>query len=323
MNSIVCTLFEKHYHFGVAALTNSLFAQGYKGEIFAGYRGDIPSWASKSEENKSISWTGTRTLALTEDFKLHLIPLDTDYHLTNYKPDFMLRLLKGHDKKVPGIFYFDPDIVITGKWKLFETWIKSGVALCEDVNSPLSKNHPRRISWRKYFANHGITLKFSEPMYANGGFVGCSTENSGFLEKWKQVQEAMAVDIGGLQRSAFPGISLSDEEQSPFSPFGRTDQDALNATVEAWDGDVSIVGQEAMAFKPGEALLPHALGHDKPWQAKPLKQMLHGIPPRLVDREYWINAAGPLLSQGSGLIKRRKLSIKIAAFVSRFYKKNS
>ena len=55
-----------------------------------------------------------------------------------------------------------------------------------------------------------------------------------------------------------------------FAPFGKTDQDALNASVEAYDGEVIriSVGQEGMAFKAGVPQMTHALGIPKPWHIK-------------------------------------------------------
>jgi hypothetical protein len=44
MNISFCTLFEGNYHFGVAALSNSLIAAGYAGTLWVGYRGALSGW---------------------------------------------------------------------------------------------------------------------------------------------------------------------------------------------------------------------------------------------------------------------------------------
>jgi hypothetical protein len=314
MSSVVCTLFEGHYHLGVAALSNSLYSQGYRGEIFVGYRGSLPPWAASATEDPTLNWPGSRTLTAASELRLHFLPLDTDYHLTNYKPDFMLRLWQGISSKANALFYFDPDIIVTTPWKGFELWVECGVALCEDVNSPIAEHHPIREAWRCHFKKSGFTLRFKYDVYTNGGFIGLIKRDISFLETWKAVQEAMAPAIGGLARSAFTGA-----DPMPFDPFGKTDQDALNATVEAWDGTLSLLGKEAMAFNPGTKIMSHALGKLKPWLIEPLTQAIAGRRPRSADKDYWQLANGPIVSQPFGLVKRRQLAIKLAAFIGRFY----
>src|SRR5690606_32571058 len=145
---------------------------------------------------------------------------------------------------------------------------------------------------RQYFGKHGIQLFFKENTYVNGGFLGVSDKNRAFLETWKVVQEAMAKEIGGLNRSSLTGIALLEENSGPFAPFGKTDQDALNAAIEAWEGDVSVIGKEGMAFRSDNALMPHALGQPKPWNKKFLWSALEGSPPSKADKEFWANTRG-------------------------------
>jgi hypothetical protein len=284
----------------------------------------LPAWTSSSKENTTLNWPGARTMQVAEDLQLHFLPLDTDYHLTNYKPDFMLRLWDGPARGANAMFYFDPDIVVTAPWSFFEEWVTCGVALCEDVNSPLSVNHPRRVAWRNYFGGMGIKLSFKEPIYANGGFVGTSLAHKSFLDQWVKIQEAMAVEIGGLGRSAFKtgGVQLSQKLLGDLACFSRTDQDALNASVESWDGPFSHLGKTAMDFdRGGLNILPHALGAPKPWQVTPIRSALKGIQPRNVDREFWNYASGPLISHGKGKIKMKKMEMLIAKMIGRFYAK--
>jgi hypothetical protein len=318
-HTAICTLFEGDYHFGVAALTNSLYRQGYRGAIYAGYRGALPKWSWMAKENSARLGDGGKTLDIAENLQLHFIPLDTDHHLTNYKPDFMLELWQGPAKDAASLFYFDPDIVVCAPWNYFTEWVEYGVALCEDVNSPLPQNHPRRAAWRQYYYHRGVKLSFKTSTYANGGYIGLKKSNEEFLWMWKRIQELMAPAIGGLSCSALPGAALLLEIQSPYSPFGKTDQDALNAAVEAWDGEVSFVGKEGMSLKSGVALMPHALGLPKPWQFKPLLQAFLGKPPRMVDREYWKNARGIVVAHTSGAIRQTLFTLKIAALIGRFY----
>jgi hypothetical protein len=322
MSSVICTLFEGNYHYGVAALVNSLFKQGFKGEIFAGYKGSLPPWANKAV-NGNHNWPGCSSVKFFDDLVIHFLPLETDYHLTNYKPDFMLRLLDGLAKGADKIFYFDPDIVIKAPWNFIDKWPQCGVAVCEDVNSPFPQFHPHRVFWRDYFKKSGFTLEFKEAFYANGGFLGLSKSDFEFLNLWKHIQEAMAPHIGGLSRSIFKSyVSLAPDMEGPFAPFGRTDQDALNAALEAWDKQVSMMGKEAMSFIPGAAVIPHALGKHKPWNKKYISRAFEGRSPNPADKLFWSSMSGnvPIKAYGDGVVKMKLFKISVASLIGRFYK---
>lgn len=322
-SSAICTLFEGNYHYGLAALANSLYAQGFRGDIYAGYRGQLPQWAAKAQVNEKLLWKGAVTLPVNNDLTVHFLPLQTDYHLTNYKPDFMLELWDGPASGVEQLFYLDPDIIVDTRWGFFSEWAAFGVAVCEDVNSPLPVNHPRRKAWRKYFSDYGIDLNFKEATYANGGFVGVKAGDKGFLKTWKLIQEKMAMEIGGLGVSQF---GSSQAKESKFSEpnyyFSKTDQDALNAAIEAWDGVTSFVGKEGMGFVAGSALLPHAIGKSKPWNRNALKMAFQGNPPRRIDHCYWQNVKGPIVLYPSLYHVRKQTAHKIAALIGRFYKRS-
>lgn len=324
MQSAICTLFEGHYHFGLAALTNSLYKQGFRGSIFAGYRGDIPPWASSAKENTLLKWKDGRSFDVADGLQIHFLPVDTNYHLTNYKPDFMLQLWDGPASDAKRMFYFDPDIVIVNSWLLFEEWVSCGIALSEDVNSPLSYQHPRRVAWRRYFGENGISLSFKNIIYVNGGFIGLNLEDRKFLETWKNIQETMAPLIGGLDRSIFGNghVSLLEQVGGPFMPFVKTDQDALNAAIEAGDHEISFIGKEGMGFEHGFNLMNHALGSPKPWNRKSYVQSLGGRPPRNVDLEYWKSAGGPIWATHRSVVSWNKIAVKVTRAIGRFYKMN-
>src|SRR5690606_14346100 len=131
-----------------------------------------------------------------------------------------------------GVLYLDPDITVAAPWNRITEWMECGVMLCEDVNSPVSRNHPRRIAWRKFFAQRGFSLGFREAAYVNGGCVGIHRENVAFIEVWQSLQVAMSEEIGGLGNSKLGG-GTSSRMRDPHYHFNASDQDALNAAVEA------------------------------------------------------------------------------------------
>ena len=319
MNSAVCTLFEGSYHFGLAALVNSLHRAGFRGEVFAGYRGAMPPWAGAAESVPLYGWPDARSLKVAEGLVLVFLPLDTDYHLTNYKADFMLALIDAPARGADALFYLDPDICVVHPWRYFEEWVTCGVALCEDVNSPLPENHPRRVGWRRYYAQHGLTLSFRTPQHVNGGFVGVHRNDRTFLLSWKQTMDLMAAEIGSLSLALTSNASY---RSTGFADcFDRTDQDALNAAVEATAQPVSVIGQEAMAFKAGSALLPHAIGGPKPWQANHLRAALAGVPPGPAHKAYWAHVDGPISPYTERALSQKRLALKLASAIGRVVSK--
>jgi hypothetical protein len=322
MNTSVCTLFEGNYHLGLGALVNSLCQNGFEGRVYAGYRGKLPQWAQVTRIDGQKGFPVTFEMEVTEKVMLVFVPLKTDYHFTNYKPDFILELFAQDDFESEALFYLDPDIVVNAHWDTFKQWVSFGVALSEDVNSPISVHHPIRAGWRTYFANFGIELTQKDAVYVNGGFVGVKRGDLEFIVTWKAIQEVMSSAIGGLNRSALAGAPLNKSDTGVFAPFSKTDQDALNATIEASAIPLSIAGKEAMGFASGVSILPHALGHPKPWAKKPIYESISGYPPRLVDKLYWKNVDAPVRVFAPHKIWLKSVAYKLAILISRFYRRN-
>ncbi len=320
MKTAVCTIYEGHYHYGVAALCNSLYKNGFRGAVYVGYRGELPPWAVKAFDNAELKWKNGKSLKVNDQLIIHFLPVETNYHFANFKPNFMHQLIAGPAKEADALFYFDPDIIIKTSWDVFESWIVFGVVCCADVNSPIPQFHPKRIIWRNYFGQNGISLKYKGDSYVNSGFIGLKMADKDFIGLWERIQEVIAPRIGGLIKSPFGGEhDLPDSEKTPIAAFDKTDQDALNVTIEAWDGVVSIIGTEAMSFKPGSSLMSHALGSPKPWNTKIFLSLLTGRFSGFILKDYWSNTTHPIVLNSTGISKRKLLAIKISGLISRFY----
>lgn len=320
MEAVVCTLFEGHYHHGVAALANSLYRQGFRGDIYVGYRGDLPPWASNASRCAVGHWIHAAALQVAEGLTLLFLPLTTKHHLTNYKPDFMLELLQGPAAKCEAIFYFDPDIVVVDSWTYFCDWISCGIAVCEDLNSPVSENHPRRVGWRRFYGYDGAKLNCKSAVYVNAGILGVQSTDAGFLRLWSSFCERMGDVIGGLSVTSIEGGNAYTCQGFAHC-FDIADQDALNATIEAYSAQASVLGQEAMGFKPGKALALHAVGAGKPWKRSFLLDGGRGRSPRQVDWEFWRHTDYPIRSFPAYIAMGKAAAIKIASLIGRFYRR--
>jgi hypothetical protein len=306
MNSAICTLFEGDYHYGLGALANSLYARGFRGTIYAGYRGPLPPWVAVANEVN-----GFTDFSPADGLTLRFIPLTTKVHLTNYKPDFMLEVWEKHCPQAGNLFYFDPDITVKCRWTFFEEWAQSGVALCEDVNSPMPSSHPVRNAWRNYYGKLGRKLKNSLDMYVNGGFVGVAREQKKFIEEWNQIQQEMSPSAGNLMDWGL---------QDRTFKFCFTDQDALNITLMDTAMPFSLSGKDGMDIVHMGYLMSHALGGRKPWRRSYLWERLSlGFAPVSADKFFWANASQPIAVMGTVCRILRVVDLKAAAAFERIF----
>lgn len=309
MNSAICTLFEGHHHYGVAVLVNSLYAHGFRGTVWAGYRGPVPPWA------KPIKQEGEQSVYQVADgLEIRFVPLATQHHFTNYKPDFMLDLWEHHCPQAEAMFYFDPDIVIHCQWSYFETWARFGVALCEDINSPLSRTHPLRYQWNEIYSKYGHPLEFTTDQYINGGFQGITRSHKEFLNDWFLVQGIMEKEIGGLDKVT---VHVGDRDH----PFSKTDQDALNIVAGMTRQPLSIIGKEGMNIVSGGFTMSHSVGHRKAWNTNYLAEALTGFPPSLANKNHFTYAKSPISPYTPWRLRRTRLSLSIAGAIGRFYQR--
>ena len=315
MSYAICTLFEGNYHWGVAALSNSLYKRGFRGSVYVGYRGKLPAWTDAAKPTTSFEWEGSKTLEPADGLKLHFLPLDTKYHFTNYKPDFMLRLLDGPASDADGIVYFDPDIVIKCKWSFFETWLSFGVAVVHEViSNDMPASHPIRLGWKQLIESTNRKVTFELRSYLNGGFVGVSRKNIEFLKVWSAYIE-LAVTEFGVNPGKFGGLGRT-------SIFYYMDQDAFSIAVMCCGCPISEIGPEGMDFEPGGWTMSHATSSPKPWSKNFLSSALKGFPPTRAEHLYWHNVQFPIAPYNS----RRKVlhkyrCMRIASFIGRFYRR--
>jgi hypothetical protein len=303
----ICTLFEGDYHFGLAALINSLARAGYAGTVWAGYRGPLPPWIDQLKRLEARGEYG-----VNDRIRLVLLPLELDLHFANYKPQFMLDLLADRARDCEYIWYFDPDIFLLCNWSFFAGWSRHGVALCQEVIlGTLPEDAPFRHAWMEIVADMGLGKPRALNRYFNSGMVGVAAADAGFLHLWKRVLDrvgAMGYDL----KAFMPGNRELD--------FYTIDQDALNIAAMYSEHPLSTMGPEAMGFVPGGFTMYHVQGR-KPWRISPLREALAGRPPSNAVKYFFTQVSSPIRAYSALHLRAKKLGFAIAAFIGRSYRR--
>jgi hypothetical protein len=301
----VCTLFEGDYHYGVAALVNSLYSRGFRGKIYAGYRGPLPDWVHQSGNGTKI------VFAIRDDLEIRFIKVDTERHLTNHKPEFMRRLWRDESDITDSLLYFDPDITVRCRSSFFEEWLQDGVAVCQDVNGTMPNMHPVRNAWRRELHQLGIECRNNLDTYFNAGFVGLRRTHSDFLGLWCRILDHM--ESKGYKLSGF----VTHERTEPFS---CVDQDALNIACMAYS-PLCPMGQDGMDFQWGGGgyVMNHAIGNAKPWRKKMLRTLLlKGVPPSRADKAFYNNVQGLIQPYSTPAFLVKRSIVRLSSALGRF-----
>jgi hypothetical protein len=302
MSTAVCTLFEGNYHFGLAALVNSLCLRGFQGVVWVGYKGDLPEWTGKAQDEN-----GYREFTATEDVSIRFIRQQTSKHLNNCKPTFMQQVFQ-MDTDIEALFYFDPDIIVKCPWNFIEEWAKQGVTLCQDINHCLPANHPTRLIWKKFAAENGHNASRASDVFYNGGFVGLTRQHMSFLTIWEELMCALCDH--GIDLSMF---RFADAHY----PNVVFDQDLMNVAAMITEHPLSTVGPQEMDFIPGGTIMSHATGSPKPWKKRMTLQALKGYPPSNADKGYWQHTQTPINLYSPLQRAVKKIDLRVGAAVGR------
>jgi hypothetical protein len=300
----VITLYEGHYHYGVAALINSLLACGFQGKITAYCRDGepLPPWTRRLPRIADHAFQLPGSL-------LAFKPTEVKRHFGYHKPFAALQELTA-DPECEAVVYADPDVLFLAPWKFFEEWLGMGLALCLDVSFPyLSENHPWRKTWKDLLARATGEVSGTTSQYVNSGFFGVARTDLDFLRQWIKVTQKFEEEGGNTT-----SFDLINRHRAIVG-----DQDLLATTLMGWRKGVSILGQEGMGFNGDYFILSHHIWTPKPWIRSFIKESLKGERPSPAAGFYLKFSNAPLAPYSAGQLFRKQLGFKFAQLISRLW----
>ena len=298
---VVC-LYDGEYHFGVAALANSLVNSNFKGVINIGYRGILPPWVSQ------LKLISDCLYYLNNDVIIHFELLTTEMHLAFYKPYFIKQTFDNFPS-AKKVFYFDVDIVVNASWSFFTNWLQGEVCLCLDNSFEfVHRNHPWRRDWKKLA---GIESVFANPLtlYVNSGFIGISRPSINLINKWIELSETFARTGGDLK-------IINQDGESSF----KGDQDLLNAAVTACpEIELSVIGKEGMGFTQPAYLMSHSVAKAKPWSKDFMIYLIRkGHKPNHSEKNFFKYCHKPIQLFSKFEFFKKKVNLVFATFFGRY-----
>lgn len=307
---VATTLAENKYFLGLSALLNSMVTHGkYIDKIVVGYREELPKWLPKLSPSKN-----GLSCILNSGIELELIEMKGNLHMVHEKPKWFRYFTEILEPDADEYFFFDSDIVIVNRMSFFGEWVKQGVAICEDVNYSMNRNHPIRKQWAEFAQDEDLSVQSEIDWYYNSGFLGWTKHTKAFLSDWERCFQILAKRSGDMKQFRV---------NNRTHPVLSANQDSLNLAAMITELPVSTIGPEAMGFKNGMQLMSHPIG-PKPWNKKYIGDFLSGYPPRTSDLNYWGNINGSEFSPTNAiLVSYKKFICKFLRGLGRFYQRNS
>lgn len=295
MTTAICTMTDRTFEPGCAALLNSLYQNGYRGKVIVGKLGSghrLP----RLLESTIFPGLDVQFLALADQ-------PNVNYH----KPGLLLHCFQ--DPSVSTAFFFDSDIVCTTDWRYYEDWVLGGLAVCSDINNLwMPPGHPMRAYWRRLLLELGYSAR-DITGYANGGFLGLSRDYLPFVHLWSDL-------INWLTSSPKAGW----DSWTLHAGFKKYDQDLLNVALMAVNYPVSFVGPEGMSFAGSVGYMVHPIGSKKPWHKGYLQALLRkGFRLPISARQYWKYANHPIKAVSTTEKTMAKLEMDLTVMISRFF----
>lgn len=299
--SVVCTVFEGDYVYGVLSLANSLVASGFQGVFYVCQRG-VSRREIKQEEKFELERHGI--VLITET-------IDEAGHLTNYKPTLILNSSKIFPE-ANRIFYIDPDIVINADWNFFEEWADQRVSLfCDALWHPMFSSHPKKLSWERIASDFGLSFRHFDG-YACAGFLGVSRSHLELVHVWQGLLARLEA-AGYFSKQTFHTGSTID-------PFMAMDQDVLNLALHACDVPFSLAAPENQGSTANGSFLAHAQGAPKPWRGGFVGDAIRfGKRPSYSVRQYWNYVEHPIRVHSPYQVSAAKAQIKLATLLARLF----
>lgn len=305
MNTEVCTLFYGDFHYGVGVLANSLYMQGYRGIIWVGYSGNLPSWVYPIRQRD-----GYQEMAVGDGLFLRFIYLEKKSYIHFYKTVLLREVFDKYSPNVDAVFFFDSDIVNRGLWDFYERWVTRGISICEDAWAYfMPADHPIRLAWKEYVEKLGYQCIRLVHKYYNSGFVGIHRQYKDFLFLWEDLITIFQKENSFMKRGEtlkYPYINLHD-------------QDALNIALMVSDFPISTVAPDGMDFNNRRGfLMSHAAADEKPWRKKLIAKALNGCPPSYTDKIFWQHTQTPIQVYPVKYVKHKQRMLSLASAFGRF-----
>ncbi len=300
----IAVLAESPVYPGLAALINSLVRHGFNGNIWVGFRGVAPEWASLAARPGTCLRIGA--------CDVHLVRLNTARPFTYHKPTFVRQVFEDLNPTCDAVVYMDTDIVINRDWSFFKAWMGYGMAIVEDIpQHPVGRDHPKRLALIEWLESLGFTAARDLDRYFNAGFVGLPRSLSGFLNTWTTLVDTAETALSLRQMAGhLIAPTNTSPEASPvparvegvLKTIFHHDQDAFNMALMATAVPFSAYGPDGMGFS-GSWNVPmvHAVGAVKPWNKRFMYHRIrYGAGPSATDVIWWRYSDYPLRAVGRG-----------------------